>query len=348
MKKSRKLAFVLTLALVFSCFGSITSFALDNGYRGAMEYTGRVTDYLSSATETEWYQFTLTADDVATPYSVSLKSSGSCIYSFDFWYRSGTSGLPSVVSNEVTGTRSGDTRTMSGVLTEPGTYFVRVYFLSGTVSTLNTYRLTINHNKTSTIDFFYNSTPETEKGDWAACADLLGNYTYNSIIKDSATNRNYKNAYSFVTSNYTSDAESGYASPIRRNTFDNTVIAANYVYSGSLMTKPKFKLETNKIYSIEELMYYLYELDQPIIFCMSSAEFPNSSTFRRYVMLEGVNIGSGFIRYYDPASGGSTYLEYSEFLTDGFPCEDDGTSIKFTGTSIVNTNLPRPVQPIYN
>ena len=68
MKKSRKLAFVLTLALVFSCFGSITSFALDNGYRGAMEYTGRVTDYLSSATETEWYQFTLTADDVATPY----------------------------------------------------------------------------------------------------------------------------------------------------------------------------------------------------------------------------------------------------------------------------------------
>ena len=346
MKKSRKLAFVLTLALVFSCFGSITSFALDNGYRGAMEYTGRVTDYLSSATETEWYQFTLTADDVATPYSVALKSSGSCIYSFDFWYRSGTSGLPSVVSNEVTVARNG-TRTMSGVLTEPGTYFVRVYFLSGTVSTLNTYRLTIGYDKNETRDFIYNygsNFPSATYADWAICADGIGNYTFDTTIKDFATNRNYKNAYTFVTSNYTSDSEGGYENTVKA-TPEQVAIAANYVYSGSLMAKPKFKAETNKQYTIEELMYYLYELDEPMIFYAQN-EIIDMPELKKYVLLESVNIGQDIIRYIDPYTGRSATISYSEFTENGISAGN--SYYKYSGTNIVNTNMPRPVQPVYN
>ena len=347
MKKSRKLAFVLTLALVFSCFGSITSFAFDNGFRGATEYTGKVTDYLSSATETEWYQFTLTADDVATPYSVSLKSSGSCRYSFDLWYRSGSSGRPSVVSNEVTVTRSGDTRTMSGVLTEPGTYFVRVYFLSGTVSTLNTYRLIIKHDRDETRGFIYDygtSFPPATYADWAVCADILGNYTFGTTIKDFATNRNYKNAGAFIISNYTSDSEGSYENTVKA-TPEQVATAANYVYSGGLMTKPKFKLETNKKYTVEEIMYYVYELDEPMIFYAQN-EIVDMPELKRYIVLDSINIGQDTMRYIDPYTGMYSTISYSGFITNGI--QAGSSYYVYSGTNIVNTNMPRPVQPAYN
>lgn len=345
MKKSRKLAFVLTLALVFSCFGSITSFAFDNGYKWATEYTTTVDDYLSSATETAWYEFTLTADEVPTPYSVSLKTSGSCIYNFELWYRSGSSGRPSAVSNETIVARNGS-RNMSGVLTEPGTYFVKVYFQSGTVSTLNTYRLKITYGKNSTINFIYDSSlPKDAGGDWVICADIMGNYTYNSIIKNTSTNRTFENAYTFVDTNYSSDSAGGYSDEIK-GTPEQTAIAANYIYSGGLMSKPKFIAETNKVYSLTELMNKLYYLDEPVIFYSNHKDSNGEITDERYVILSGVSIGQKTLEFYNPSTGKYVTMSYDTFTSTGYKVSSK--DMKYTGTNIVNSGLSRPVQAIYN
>ena len=345
MKKSRKLAFVLTLALVFSCFGSITSFAFDTGYNSATEYTNTVTAYLSSYTQVDWYKFTLTQDDVSTYCDITLRVPDSCVYNFDVWYRSGDSGQPSIVTNETLVGQSRN-RYKNLLLSQAGTYFVRVYSQNGTASAVNSYRLSISYRKNMTCEFMYATTLTTGgNSDWAGCADILGNHTYNTIIKNSETNRNYKNAYVFIKSNYTSDKASNYDGKLNA-TPEQTAIATDYVYSGSLMTEPKFEVISDKEYSIEELMYYLNVLNEPIIFYLQSEDYPGLSAYKRYVILKSVNIGLNRIEYYDPQYGVTQTVNYEDFLSTGI--EGDDTNSVYTRISILNSNLPSPVQAIYD
>lgn len=349
MSKStkRKLSFVMAFALIISCFGSITSFAFDEGHYYADTYTGAVTSYITSASQTDWYQFTLTAEEVPTAYSITLKIPSSCVYNFDLRHRATGEDedvRPMIVSNEtlVTGSRN---RTMHGVLTEPGTYFVRVYSQNGTTSSMDNYKLTVSYDKDGTYGFMYdNNLPTGETTDWSICADMLGQYTFDRIIKYATNNRNYQNAYTFISTNYDSDSQSGYGTALKA-TPAQTSIAADYIFSGDLMSKPKFKVENNKIYEIEELMYYVWDLSQPVIFYLENSAIPYDA-FKKYVILEDANIGENTITYYNPSDGSRTTVDYDEFLTDGFTYS--GVPVTYSGTNIVDANNVRAVQPIYN
>ena len=120
-KINKKVSFVMVFVLVFTCLSSVTSLAFDNGYRYASEYTGVVNGYIDSASQIDWYQFTVTENEVPAAYSIILKIPDECVYNFDLRYReSDSTERPVVVSNEtiVTGSRR---RTMYGVFTQAGT-----------------------------------------------------------------------------------------------------------------------------------------------------------------------------------------------------------------------------------
>lgn len=349
MSKSikRRLSFIMAFAVIISCLGSVTSFAFDNGYDYATTYSSAVTEYITSASQTDWYQFTLTADEVPTAYSITLKIPDDCVYNFDLRHLATDAdegARPTIISNE-TIVSAARNRRMSGVFTEAGTYFVRVYSQNGTTSSLDNYKLTISYNKNGTYGFLYdNDLPTGETTDWSICADMLGSYTFDRIIKYATNDRTYQNAYTFVSTNYDSDSQSGYGTALKA-TPAQTAIAADYIFSGDLMSNPKFKVETNKIYEIEELMYYLWDLSEPIIFYLENTAIPYDA-FKKYVILEEVNIGENTITYYNPSDGSETTVDYDEFLTDGFTYS--GVPVTYSGTNIIDANSLRAVQPIYN
>lgn len=348
MKKlKKKLSFIIAFTISILCLSNISSFAFVSGYADATEYTSAVTNNIVLSTQNDWYKITLSADNVPTAYTISLSIPETCVYNFDFRYlaENSTTDRPSVVSNKtyVTGSRK---RQMTGVVTEPGTYYVRIYSQNGTTSSEETYRLSMSFNKNLTRSLnFGTDLPTGEVTDWCICADILGNYTFEEIIKNSATGRNYKNAYTFVSSNYVSDDESGYATTFKA-TPEQTAIAADYVFAGDLLANSEFAVETNTIYGIEELMHYLWALEQPIIFFLTSPTYPELDLFYKYVILKNVNIGENTITYYNPSSGNEETVDYDEFLTDGILYGN--YPVLYSGTNILNTNTPAHTQAIFD
>ena len=345
MKKFKKAAaFISILALAISCL-SCTVFAFDNGYKSATEYTGgTLSNCITSATQTDWYKFTLASDEVPTYCGLTLTIPDNCIYNLDLRYREGSSGRPKVIAKESTVSKT-RRRTIRAMLTEPGTYYVRVYSQNGTKDTLDSYSLRISYGKNTTRNIIYDTGKvQAEVADWSMCADMLGNYTLKTNLPYVTCNRNYKNAYAFVATDYTSDNESDYSSTTK-GTPEQTAIAADYVYSGDLMINPRFKAETNKIYSMAELMNYVAVLDEPIVFYL---EVPGTiyDFLKKYVILKDINIGANTITYYNPSSGKDETMDYDDFLTNGFVY--GGASVTYSGTNILNTNSPRIFQPIYN
>lgn len=338
----------MALACTVACFNGTVSFAFDNGYNSAATYTNTVSSRITSASQVDWYKFEVTADEVPTSYSVTLKVPTDCMYNFDVRFRAANStGRPIVLDNEtiVSGTRR---RTGRGMLREPGTYYVRVYSQNGTVDGDENYNLTLSYEKNGTCSVSYpysgRNIPVAESTDWSVCADMLGNYTFNRTFPSASSGRNYMNAYTFMTTNYESDNQSGYANK-KKMTPQQTAIAADYIFSGDLMQNPKFKVEENKIYTIDELMYYLYVLDEPIIFYLANAEIP-ANAYKKYVILKDVNIGINEITYVNPSDGKETTIDYNEFLDEGFEYSDE--MVQYTGTNIINANTPRRFQAIYN
>lgn len=342
---SRKFSFAIALALIITCFSGITSFAFINGYNNATEYTSAITSYITSTSQNDWYKFTITADEVPTAYSITLKIPDDCVYNFDLRYRATDStSRPSIISNEtiVNGSRS---RKMTGVFTDVGTYFVRVYSQNGTTNSSESYRLTISYNKNSTHGFNYGTgLPSADVADWSVCADMLGNYTFDNNIKYATNNRTYQNAYTFIMSNYESDSASEYSNEDKASP-EQTAIASDYIYSGDIMLNPKFKVETGKIYEIEELMYYVWGLNEPIIFYLDNTTY-QLPIFTKYVILRDVNIGNNTITYYYPNSGNTVTVDYDDFLTDGITYAT--VPLTYRGTNIVDANSVKAVQPIYN
>lgn len=342
-----KIAAILTAAITVTSFGTMNAFAFDVGYRSATEYVAKVDEYIESPTQNDWYKFTVTAEQIPTSYTITLGIPSSCVYNFDLRYQDSSSSRPIVVSNEtiVSSTRK---RTMRGIITEAGTYYVRIYSQNGTTSAMDSYNLSIsyeNKNKSCTYGYDVKNYPIAESTDWTVCADILGNYTLESQIHAISCDRNYKNAYTFISTNYDSDDESGYATAVKA-TPEQTAIAASYVYSGDVMRNPKFTVENDKIYTIDELMYYLWDLDQPIIFYLTSPTMPTFDLLKKYVILRDVNIGRNTITYYNPSSGNKETMDYDEFLSDGFLYS--GLQVTYSGTNILNSNARRRIQAIYN
>lgn len=335
----------VAICIFCTCFSNSALFAFDAGYERATEYTSTVTASITSAEQVDWYKFTLDENQVPTPYNITLNIPDECMYNFDLRYRAITSeDRPQILSNEtfVTTTRS---RRMAGVLTEPGTYFVRVFSQNGTKSALYDYKLLISHNRNTSYAFgFESSLPSAESSDWSVCADILGKYTFNNIFKNSVNERNYKNAYAFISSNYLSDAQDEYGSSIKA-TPEQTAVATDYIFSGELMLNSKFKVEKEKIYTIEELMNYVCGLNEPIIFYLDNASL-QFDIFKKYVILRDVNIGRNTITYYNPSSGNKETVDYDDFLMNGFVY--GGATVNYTGTNILDANSVRRTQPVYN
>ncbi len=349
-KAIRKLTLIAAVAAISTVICGISASAFVEGYENATELTSSVTASITRDGQNDWYQFTLTADQVPTPYSLTLKIPTGCVYNFDLRYREADSEeRPTVVSNEtfVTGTRN---RIMYGVITQPGTYFVRIYSQDGNYSGIDTYKITKNINRTTPVTLsFGNNLPETtDRVDWAVCADILGNFTYNRRFKNSSTGRNYKNAYVFIHSNQTSDDVSEYDARQKANP-TQLAKAADYIYAGDVLTNPKFEVETNKIYTIEELARFVYEYNQPVVFYVDCEG--QGASYRRYVILEAVSVGRNTIKYYTPDTGSRVTVNYDDFLQNGFLFDDgDGIEYRSTykGTNILERSYRTAIQPVYN
>ena len=339
----KRLSLITVFAIIITCFGNM-ALAFDNGYKDATEYTTSVTDYITSESQVDWYKFTLSADQVPAPYSITLVVPDDCLYNFDLRYRSGSTGRPSVLSN-TTITNSARRKIMKGVFNEAGTYFVRIYSQNGTYSSANSYKLTVSHNKNGTRTFAHNKDfPQAESTDWCVCADILGNYTFEYMFQSAVTGRNYENAYAFITSDYASDSPNGFSGGVKA-TPEQMAIAADYIYSGDLMLNPRFKVETDKIYEIEELMNYLWGFNQPVVFYLA----PPTIAFdglKKYVILEDVNIGRNTISYFNPSSKNEETVDYDDFLLNGFVY--GGVNVLYNGTNILNSNTPSRIQIYYN
>lgn len=357
MKKkiTRKLSVLLALTTMLTAISSLTAFAFDDGYLDATALTySSNSGYVDMTDENEWYSFTLTSSQVPTPYSLTLAIPTDSVYNFDLYAifldaeGSPETTRPVMISNETTVT-SNRNRCMYGVFTKPGTYYVRVYTQNGNISDTDSYKLTINarRNSTKILTFNYTSStrPQSAYSDWSICADMMGNLIYEDHIYGGETGRNYKNAYTFIDSDYASDNSNSYAQRYKA-TPEEVATAANYIYSGYLMSSPKFKAETNKIYTIEELMTYLWGYYQPVIFYTDSPDYPNSSAYKKYVILESVNLNEGTIEYYYPAIGESVVVDYADFLLDGI--EEGVDNLYYTGTNIVPVNNFSKYQTIYN
>lgn len=77
----KRLSLITVFAIIITCFGNM-ALAFDNGYKDATEYTTSVTDYITSESQVDWYKFTLTADQVPAPYSITLVVPDDCLYNF--------------------------------------------------------------------------------------------------------------------------------------------------------------------------------------------------------------------------------------------------------------------------
>ena len=150
--------------------------------------------------------------------------------------------------------------------------------------------------------------------------------------------------------NYEFDDEEYYASE-DRGTPEQTAAAANYIYSGDVMANPKFEVENNKIYTIEELMQFLAQYDQPVIFYLDNVDYitmlPDvAGTFKRYVILEKVNIGHNSITYYYPDTNDRVTVNYDDFLLNGI--KYGNIKLTYKGTNILERNYRTALQPVYN
>lgn len=341
----RILTACLALTCMITCLGTTTTLAFDNGYKSADEYTSQVTSTMTSETQVDWYKFTITEDEVPTEYDISLKIPSDGVYNFDLRYAEDSASRPKVVSNEtiVSGTRK---RMMSGVFYNPGVYYVRVYVQNGLSD--ETYRLSVSYEKNISYSLTLPKISNKEDhADWSVCAEILGKYTFDNYIKYATNDRTYLNAYTFINSNYESDSKAGSTTELKA-TPEQTAIAADYIFSGDLMTNPKFMVENDKIYTIDELMYSIAALKRPIIFYCENeqaVEF-GFDAYKRYVILRAVNIGENTITYFNPADNGEETVSYTEFLANGVYLSNK--SMPYTGTNIVEVNVPRPVQAIYD
>ena len=344
MKKPKIVASILATTVITSVFCNMTSFAFDTSYRSATDLNSSIEEYMYDSSQVDWYKFTVTENEIPAPYTVTLVVPNNCMYNFDLRYRSlNSTERPSVFSNE-TYVGSNRRRRMSGVLTQAGEYFVRVYSQNGSYDQAYPYRIMKSYHK----DLMYNlvmptdGLPQSSSTDWAICADVVGTYVYNNNIKYYSSGRNYKKAYTFVNTNYTSEAESGYGTA-KKATPEETAVAVNYIYSGDLMINPKFKAETNKIYEIEDLARYVWEYDEPMIFYLKNMQY---DIYKTYIILDGINIGENTLKYYDVEAGDYAFVDYDDFLLDGLI--KAGLPIEYTGTNIVTSDYKRIAQPVYN
>lgn len=346
----KRISLTLIMAIAVSCFCGINAFAFVNGYNSATELgSSAITAYLESASQNDWYKFTLTEAEVPTGCRITLRVPTNCVYNFDLRYReASTRNRPLIISNETFVSASGQ-RQMNRVLTAPGTYFIRVYSQNGTFSNTNSYRINKAALKNDSYDMSFGlNPPENSDIDWAICADFAGNYLYKQTFNSATTSRNYNNAGAFVVTNHTSDNASDFTTNTKVTPAE-VADAANYIYSGDALENPRFEVQTGNVLTIVDITKYLLEYNQPVILFLDNQDYPGTpleEMSRRYRIIESVNIGENTITYYNFLNQGSVTVDYDDFLIDGI--EISSFSSTYRGTHIVPAAYRNKIQPAYN
>lgn len=334
MKKFISLVIATVMAMTAL---SLNAFALieDEGYLYAdtLSLSQTVTtDSLTYAEDEHWYTFSIATANA--PYSISLYNAPSVgAYSYELRYQQTANTRPIIIENEPYIKTSNGRVNMMGVLRETGTYYIRVYSLTGAYSS-SPYTLSLDINYL--LHSVALSTVSADRDyDWAVCAAMAGNKIFNREFGVDTT-RTYKNATKFIktggNAEYTNSPQF-----ITKPDTDVTATAANYIFSGDYMDKPIFEVN-NSEFELVDFLEEVWKLNKqydsnPVIVKLVDTDDYNVLGMCRYFVLDGVNISAGTIHLIDPAGGSKTFNLQS--LKAGGLMEY--LNLRYTGNNIVCT-----------
>lgn len=336
MKKIRTLLKLFLVTAISSAavltFGTISGFAMDTGYTNAIECslnTGNIDGTISSETDSKWYKFTVPSPNACYSFKVkNMPSPG--MYSFEIYYQENENETPKIYRVKTTLNTSGD-RTATGMLKNPGTYYVRVYSYTGGNLAPYTFIGNIGYGAYAFgVSHVYE---ERHKLDWAACAEMAGKRKRSMDMTGIlATSRNLETAVSFVQSGGTSEnIEITVSKP---SSLEDIATAANYIYSGGYMVNPLFKVKTNYQYPLAEMLELYREKSGLIIMRLMDIGETNEK-YSHYVLLNYVDQSTNKIGVKDPwySSTIDMKCDYVEFINNGY--EKEGYDSIYTGDNIV-------------
>lgn len=299
------------------------------------------TDKLTSATDEHWYKFTTTeANSAYTLQVYNTPTAGA--YRFELRYQDSTSTRPIIINNSGALTSS-DRWTMQGVLTDAGTYYVRVYSATGEYSS-SAYTFSVSISTNMHLSYQYlPSVNVPESRDWAACAEMVGKYYYYKNC-GAYPNRTYKNAMKFILSGGTkenglkSDEETNMDKPV----LDDVVTAVNYVYSGDYMSNPMFVADYS-MYTVPDFMAKVWQLSKiditdHVIIKTNHKNHPTDETVSKYYVVIGAHVVDdpanddiGQIKVMD-SYGSQLEIDYFDLINTGYAtCKYQGENIVRVG-----------------
>lgn len=334
MKIKRIVAMAMATVLTVSAM-SISAFAVveDKGYLYAdtLSLSQTVTsDSLTSAKDEHWYKFTISDPNAA--YSLSLYNAPSTgAYSYELRYQEATNSRPIIVENEPVITSAGKVN-MMGVLKNAGTYYVRVYSLTGAYSSsAYTFKISVGYGShgltinTSSADSDY---------DWAVCATMMGSTVYNRKF-GVYPSRTYMNATKFISTN---GAKEKATSPVSmtRPDIDNTAVAANYIFSGDYMDQPTFEVK-NQLLDYPDFLDLIWSTTEkrrgnPVIIQLVDTDYPNIPGLWRYYLVRSVNVSDEYITTVNPSTGGSKTFDLETLYLGG---DSAYNNLRYTGNNII-------------
>lgn len=183
MKKSnlkKKLVLAMSVVMIFGCV-NVPSYAITNGWRNATELTGGKVqdDAITSATDENWYKFTTTVAN--TICNIGLYDEPTVnAYNIELRYQE-TAGTRPIILENTTYTTAKNKSYIRATLENIGTYYVRVYSLTGEYSE-EPYTLSTSTNTVGCSGYVSEVYCDGQNYDWAACAEMLGKKYYDYVI----------------------------------------------------------------------------------------------------------------------------------------------------------------------
>lgn len=308
--KNKVLSIILGCSIVFGMNVTMSSAAISRDWQNAIEMDSLVkTGTLSSATPENWYKFTTTAANETCAISVYNEPFETHTYSAELRYQATADARPIILENTMwLGTRAQIHRVLENV----GTYYVRVYSLTGEYST-DTYSLRVSHGRNGANTSVTRVNADGQNYDWAACAEMVGKKYYKTIFGTDLTTRNYKNAARFVQSNGQDDRANS-ATDVRKSIAD-TALAANYIFAGDYLSDPIFAV-TNELHTpddFEKEIWYSnkFKDPQPIIIRMADVE-SSSDRHAQYLVVCGYSPANTSVNAIDPDTSSDVYIDTTE------------------------------------
>lgn len=342
MKKSnlkKKLVLAMSVVMIFGCV-NVPSYAITNGWMNATELTSGTTvttDAITSATAEKWYKFTATEansrcvimlDDIPT----------SRAYNCELRYQETEGARPVIVENTMSESRTGKFY-IKEVLENTGTYYIRVYSLTGeSDSSPYTLKLTCT---TASITYGIAEYTGHSKLDWAVCAEMIGKSLYKQTFDYNTTNRTHQNAARFIQSSGSDDTAEA-ATNTRKNIQD-VATAANYVFSGDYMATPAFVV-TEEFMTVPDFLRTLAVtnkkvLQKPVVVQEKMCEGLEHVSYYQYKVVVGADVANDMVCLYEPETGDENWIDYTDWVSpeydvdtvEEFPYAYNGKNVVYAG-----------------